>query len=65
MHWFNTHQCVKCGMSFPIKQTLWKHIISVHKRRETLAHFHTLFNSIYQKDVCTFTFSHNYARTQT
>jgi len=39
---------------FSNKQTLWKHIISGHKRRETLAHFHTLFNSIYQKDVCIF-----------
>src|SRR4051812_34507949 len=21
MYWFNAHQCAKCGMSFPIKQT--------------------------------------------
>src|SRR3954469_17457174 len=35
MFWFNAHQCAKCGMSFPIKQTMWKHIFSEHKREIT------------------------------
>src|SRR3954464_2815778 len=54
MNWFNTHQCRKCGMSFPIKQTMWKHILSEHKRTETLAHFNSLFKAIYNKDVYVF-----------
>ena len=40
MYWFNAHQCAKCGMSFPIKQTMWK--LSEHKRGETMSHFHTI-----------------------
>jgi len=41
-------------MSFPIKQSLRKHLVTVHKRDETVAHLHTLFNSIYELDALIF-----------